>query len=557
MIRSATAKAFVTAVLVVGGSSRDAAAQGSSAVEQHLYSHVQMLRLQLLEQSLAASPERRAAAARALADDDGAPLQPLGQAFAALRSDEPLSPVGERLIGFLPLVLPTLISQDGEETSVHTTLNMPRVPTGEVASTLRMAWVDIDVFDPDGALIGTETIAQNVERDDLLRFATTRRLETTEWMAGTYRVRLRPRFHGMTPGEVDRAEILPLESLVHVVPGYRDRAAKFFVGTRSGLPSIEVPETATAVDRAVLRGALQSVARVWRGEPRLAGHDPVLDLAVLEQVHASLVRGDSAVSALAALLAKSDADDGSTRGVTLAVPIAENEDLRVRVDTEFLADASSADRPVVCVLPGTPTWSLSRLRPSRVRTVDPAWPFEMCRRGGLLGSDAALHLVTLESAGSVGNVADAVAKVVETVPGWRPGAGEDAELPPLVLVGEREGAFQICLALRKHPDLARVVRGLVLVDGGLFDEALVEQVGEGFPVLYVGPGDELGTERAQSFFERGNALGLKMHLHLENEAPWPVALGLAGPAIRDWIEGVVVGDRADDRDDASTDEGGR
>jgi hypothetical protein len=142
-----------------------------------------------------------------------------------------------------------------------------------------------------------------------------------------------------------------------------------------------------------------------------------------------------------------------------------------------------------------------------------------------------MHLVVLESGGRVAT-SGAFAAVGQVLSGRVPVSKDDDGKPEIVWIGAREGAFALSLAVRKDPELAS---GAVLVDGGHFDDGFLEAWGRERPLMLVTPGDLVSKERGRSMAQRAKKAGLQVTQEAD-DAPWPVALGLAGASIRAWVE---------------------
>jgi hypothetical protein len=518
------------ALLLVGFAITSGAAQGLLAqalqTERQLHAWVQDLRLDLLDACEGLPDERLAEIAALVADEEiDPPLQPLVRALARARHGVIELDPGAALVGsFLPLVLPTVVSQDGDATAILTTLHLPRVPPA-AAERLEVAWVDVEGFDADGESVGVDTIARDLERDDLMRFASRLRFDTSDWPAGRYLVWMRPRLHGVEPERTAAAP--PLAQPVWIVPGYRSRATPFFERDRV---RADFAAGVGPSARAALWAAIEPVDAVWRGLPRTPGMDPDRDLRVLERVVANVEKERPPYAGIADDLPPDtpvpvgfDLDGAGPRGV-----------VRVRVAASALA-TDAPPRPLVVVVGGTPRWARGGARPTSPRMVEGSWPFAACVRGGLLdGAEddgASVHLAALDSAGEVTNMADAIRTAVlgllEVVPVATEQGAEGR--PRVVLVGEREGAFHLYLALRKHADLP--CAALAFVDGGAVDESFAERLSDR-PLLVVGSGDADGARRAVALAERAETLGVDVTGPESRPLPWPVALGLSAPAIR-------------------------
>ena len=491
--------------------------------------HARMLELRLVLQDACFGKDEtvwRSVAARVMDRGLDPPLQNLAVALGAARGVDATGDYSRFWNGLMPLVLPSVVSQDGGPTSLYATLHLPRVVDG---ANVELAWVDVEMTPFDGGLDTQgdthgrvfETIEEPLGREDLLRFSVTKRLDTTALEPGRYTVSLRPAFHSDERPKIPSA--FPLEAPVWIIPGYRQRAARFVANGPDGLRQA-LTESGVGLERVSLgelTGAVRALAGVWVGEPRLPGVDPALDLRFAEGMFEALQQERDPLAELGEGLSVDV-------GVPFGVELPSGNVVGARINAGALVSDPEA-KPLVVVMPASPTWDRRSVRPSNPRFVDAAFGFAQLVRGGLLaGDESPVHLVVIDSPGGVRGSGAVFRVVTERVLQSVPVAVTKDGRRRICWVGEREGAYQLTLALGTISK--ELVDTICLVDGGSVGSRFQEQVGDR-DVLLVGTSDPGGVARLEGVARLAREAGVEI-VDAIQRGPWPAVLGLSAVRIR-------------------------
>jgi hypothetical protein len=469
------------ALILAGALAASAAAQ--PAEDRRAHAWIEDLRLELALACRGQSSAALDAVAAELAADAAAgnPALPLARAFARLRGVA----ADERFVFRFALqcLATPEICDVGEFEHVHLTMHLPyALPApGELAFVLR-------IIDAAGAEIWRGRIAEPTAVDDLLRWRATTRAPLASVADGAYSVAVDVLIDGEPPRPTDQRP-----------------ATRFYV--RRGFPTraSELETTLAELTRDAGRGVLERAAGAfeplrrlyhWTGEVP-GRHGSLEALAHLERVVDNL-------------RARREVWHGLRGWAPAIVPTGpgESAQLEVRLPPE------PGPRPLLLLVPGAPAWAPQWARPVEPRSTHPRWVRRLLEETGF-DPQHRFQVAVMESPGCYASGAGALRAVVA----WLREAFGAA--PPLVLVGEREGAAAIALALAEQPDLAA---GAALIAGGSLARETLERTALQRLLLVPGAGHP-----ANANLLRIGALadGTRVRVAALRPQPWCLAMALS------------------------------
>ena len=494
--------------------------------ERQAFAHLMDLRTELLDAWLAASPQRRSAAALVF-EPDGAsdPFATMATALAALHGRKP-GPFDRIRAGSVVLGLPQVVDGATFE-DVHVTIHTPRLLPADFPPLV----FEVELRDAAGALLTTATIggatepaaiSDSTSPEALARFRATAPLSMRGRAVGRYRAIARVRIDGGEPVLLGACEIgfdpefpgragaLPL-----VVDGRTDRVAAA-AAIFAALPE----RRRSGLDAAILRGVVWSVERPYSGEPRVPGSDPELDLARAESVLAALQADEPALDQL----------HGRTGlGVPIGPragsfgPLADWAMVSVDVDDCRSEDESRpASKPLVLFVPGAPSWTSDARRPDSPQSLHPAWIADQLARAGF-DRAGSFHVAVMESPGRYRSSTGAVLDVLEQLRAILP-------VSTVFLVGEREGAYAVS---RAALDPSTGVTRVVTIDGGAITRRELEAAPHISHLLIA-----TANCPAAGSLEAITAAAAptdRAHFTARPDIPWPLALAASASTIETFL----------------------
>ncbi|MGE0142033.1 MAG: hypothetical protein AB7I19_02695 [Planctomycetota bacterium] len=483
--------------------------------ERQSFARLMQLRSELLDAWLRSDPERRADLAEAFAAaDDSDPFAATMSALAAA-DGRALDFLARVRGGTVLLALPEVV--DGERfQAVHATLWSPRRLPDELPPLV----VEFELLEADGKPIARSRVDRRTAPDDLTRYRAKAELPLEDRTPRRLRVRALVALGDSEPALIHEKEVF-------LQPDFAKRAEKLpmlLLGTAPDVARHDgvfatLPSSArVGLPAASLRALTWSVEQPFSGEPRLPNAHPLEDLMAAEAFRDALREGEDAFAALKGRR-------------TIAVPLGERsaagsplgDHAMVSIDFDAVrADrASGVRRPLVLVLPGTPSWSARLHRPDSPKSLHPAWTVEALRRVDF-DSRGRGHLVVMESPGRFRSAVGAVLDVLEQLREFLP-------IDEVLLVGEREGGYAVARAALSAPGVARRV---VVIDGGGVTRADLEQR-EDVEFLVVGSNASASLEAVTKLAE---ATG-RARWRPVGAVPWPIVMPSAHDAIEEFLFG--------------------
>jgi hypothetical protein len=383
--------------------------------ERRTHTWVMELRLQVWEEcrsQLEARPELLAQVAAELASESrGNPLLPLARALARARGVA-ADAAFELRAGVQCLASPEVV--DGERyPHVALTMHTPYRLSFEGAVAFRLR-----VLDDAGEVVWRGDIAHDTAPDDLTRFRATVQVPVAEWPDGAYRVEAELLLDGAGPRAADprsRARFCVRRGFPAAVQALQRRAAEL---SRAAAPGA----------LAAVHGAMAELHGLYAGEPRRGQGTAGADLERARAILDNVAEGREPLAGL-----RGWADLAVATGAGEAVEVS------VRLPADG-ADASPPPRPLLLVVPGSPTWDGGWSRPTSPASASPHWLRDALEAFDF-DREQRCVLAVMESPGRVRELDGAIAAVVAHL---REGFGAGDEL---LLVGEREGASAVTRAL--------------------------------------------------------------------------------------------------------------
>lgn len=461
MERNPLAPAFALAISLLCSASGLSAQQAK--IERAAFEALQIQRLAIAERLEALDPDRCSEIAGPLAEPNQNPFRRTAEAWLRVQGVE-VDDDGLVRGGLMLFALPEVIDR-GRFDSVALTVHAPRIVPldGEIEFDL--------LYDRDGeskvvASIGPFT------RDDILRFKATASVPLADF--GTQQelqFSVRARIDGRDHRETDwtpRARVQVVEGFadrVQALPSLLNRRAdrlEFVSAYLTERPWL------TSVERGDLAAICQGLDRVWNGEPRWPGHEPLEDLITAESLLASAEarhKGDEESAVLPA------APRRSPRVLGLALPAKGARPAQV-VRMTYDAPRPAPGKAPLCLLfaTGAPSWDGGRNGPTVMRGLAPEGPRLLLDPGAEDWGPCGLAVVETPSGvrGSVELIRLAAERLREEHPDMR-----------IVVAAERESGFAVSRAVVDDPD---AFAGVALFSGGSFTGAELEALGDK-PVL--------------------------------------------------------------------------
>ena len=463
----------------------DARAQGPVYRERWGYLHLERRRAELLDELRGREASEAAAVADMLvADDQGVPFVPVGNALAHLRGVEADSKFQLRCALGL-FVLPEVVDPDGRQPacrSANFSVNLPfSMPSaGEMA-------FDLVVRDADGARVFERRLTRKTGIDDVRLAQAKVTVPCGEWADGAYEVELRT----LIDGEEPRARDPELRWTFHVLRGYQERA-ELAMGAAVALRKDLEP-----LPRALLDGVAGRVSRAYTGEAFAVRSDAVSDLLRLERCVQNL-----------------EAERAPLDGMAGVIPTGLPDGAQM-LPCLLRAAASDQPRPTVVFATGSPSYGVAARRPASPPAREGDW---VLRELGDFGVEDRWNVVVLDSPGGGRAYTAALSSALAALPALLPGGAHK----PL-LVCDREAAAVVALQLAKLKDQ---VSGVVLVGGGGIPQRSLSQLA-GLPVRYVplrGYPASAAIERLQAYLRSRDGesfQGLDLGMLHERAIPWP------------------------------------
>ncbi len=539
-------KAILTlfAVCLIGGCNLLSAQV--EQIERRVYARLETMRNELLSACLNAKPEVLAAIAQdLLAGDTRSPHEVIATALQRLRGGE-MESHSRFCAHLVPIVQPVVVDQ-GMYDGVHVTPYLSRkgVEPGAIL-------FDCLVRDAQGEVVSTIQISEKTSVDDLLRFRATGKLALIDVPEGRYRVELRCSIDG----DSTASSAYPFRYEIEVISKFKERADCFpfpanprasDAWKRQAVVDAWYREHAAMLAdplrSALFFGVTYQVERVYRGEPRLPCSDPRKDLETAERVLVNLEKsmsrggkkdadtkvGSAPVTSIAALL------DGVSGRRVIGLPVGKGRGRGIQGTYALVSvdlTARDEERPLVLVVPGSPSWDHRVQRPTSPRFTEPNWMLDQLQRVGF-DTKGSYHVAIMESPGRYRSAPVAVAAVcreLQKVLRVRPGA--------VVLIGEREGAYAVGRAVLADHDLAAAC---VLVCGGAMSRVELTALQRTHLLLVTGTG-HVTTAVLKSMAASARAAGRSELVTLAPDVsrPYLFALPLAKSSIEAFVSSVTA-----------------
>lgn len=480
-------------------------AQGMVERERWSYAGLEALRRTLADECQGADADAHAAVARELVTPtQGNPYGPPLRALARLRGVE-ADPAFVYRGNLRAFASPEVVDPDGDVEvcrDLNVTFYLPypvEDPTGE-GGEVRF---QVTVRNEAGDEVWETTVDDKTLVDDLLRYRPVCIVPGASLPDGSYTLTTRAYIDGEAPRRAD----LVTENHFAVLRGYQERARAIIY---EDLPAFVEDDELPALSRAIVRGAIMQVARVYTAQAAAGRSRPLVELERAERVVENLRQGRAPLS-------------GLTGRADFAVPTGHEDE--IAYVSMMLPGEDEDPKPLVLFVPGGPAFDHGSARPASPTMTSPGWWTDLLIDRGFGQPERQWNWVVMESPGRLYSSLAALQGVVSAL-------SELLEVPDgqVCIVAERQGAWVASHSLNStEPDVA----GLVLMVSGA-NLPVPKLEARDLHVLGIpafGPVSSAGLERlgTRSATDRLRILDA-------TSRPWPIVLSVSLPEIEAFLD---------------------